>query len=102
MRIGHEIQERHGLEIERMGADSDHTPLLCSVHPEDKYQVQPWADREAVQEHRRPPAFKALPRPKKDLWGSEFRSMVCHGSEISGKPGHVKRQSEGKMTYRVQ
>jgi putative transposase len=68
VRIGHEIQERFGLEIEQMGADSDHIHLLCSAHPK-------YSPGQIVRLYKSVTArelFKAVPQLKKDLWGGEF------------------------------
>ena len=68
VRIGHEIEERYGLEIEQMGADTDHIHLLCSAHPK-------YSPGQIVRLYKSVTArelFKALPQLKKELWGGEF------------------------------
>jgi len=64
------IEERYGLEIERMGCDQDHVHILCSAHP--KYSpgqlVRVFKSVSAKELFRRFPAIK------KDLWGGEFWS----------------------------
>jgi len=62
------IEERYGLEIERLGCDQDHVHILCSAHP--KYSpgqlVRVFKSVSARELFRRFPAIK------RDLWGGEF------------------------------
>lgn len=62
------IQERYGVEMERVGCDSDHIHLLVSIHP--KYApgqfVRLFKSITAKQ------LFLQFPDLKKDLWGGEF------------------------------
>ena len=62
------IEERYGLEIERMGCDQDHVHILCSAHP--KYSpgqlVRVFKSVSAKE------LFRRFPTLKRDLWGGEF------------------------------
>jgi len=64
------IEERYGLEIERMGCDQDQVHILCSAHP--KYSpgqlVRVFKSVSAKE------LFWRFPAIKKDLWGGEFWS----------------------------
>ena len=66
--ISLEIQERYGLEVERVGCDIDHIHLLINLHP--KYApgqfVRLFKSITAKQ------LFLLFPDLKKDLWGGEF------------------------------
>ncbi|MDI6758405.1 MAG: IS200/IS605 family transposase [Candidatus Omnitrophota bacterium] len=62
------IQERHGLEIERLGCDINHVRILCSAHPK-------YAPGQLVRLFKSITAwelFHLFPRIKKELWGEEF------------------------------
>ena len=81
IRIGHEIEARYDLEIEKMGADNDHVHLLCSFHP--KYSIG-----EMVRKYKSITArelFKTHPEIKKDLWGGEFWSDGYYAATVGEK-----------------
>jgi putative transposase len=68
--IAQGIQERYSLEIERLGADSDHVHLLCSAHPKH-------APGDIVRLFKSITArelFARFPQLRKELWGGEFWS----------------------------
>jgi len=70
VRIAGEIQERHHIEFEQMGADKDHIHLLCSAHPKVSIGriVRVYKSITAIE------LFKTFPALKKELWGGEFWS----------------------------
>ncbi|MFH1767748.1 MAG: IS200/IS605 family transposase [Candidatus Omnitrophota bacterium] len=62
------VQERYGLEIERLGCDINHVHILCSAHPK-------YAPGQLVGLFKSITArelFRRFPEIKKDLWGGEF------------------------------
>ena len=79
--ITNDIQERYDLEIEQLGADSDHVHLLCSAHP--KYSpgqiVRLYKSITARQ------LFKHHPELKKELWGGEFWSDGYYVATVGEK-----------------
>lgn len=66
--ISLEIQERYGLEIERLGCDLNHVHILCSAHPK-------YAPGQLVRVFKSITGrelFRRFPEIKRDLWGGEF------------------------------
>jgi putative transposase len=64
------IEERYGVEIERMGCDEDHIHLLCGAHPK-------YAPGQLVRLFKSISGrelFKWHGWLKKELWGGEFWS----------------------------
>lgn len=62
------IEDRYGLEIERLGCDQDHVHILCSAHPK-------YAPGQLVRLFKSISArelFRMFPAIKRDLWGGEF------------------------------
>jgi len=81
LRIGHEIEKRYDLTIEKIGADLNHIHLLCSFHP--KYSIG-----EMVRKYKSITArelFKTHPEIKKDLWGGEFWSDGYYAATVGEK-----------------
>lgn len=95
------IQERHEIEIERMGMDNDHIHLLCGAHPKIAIGriVQIFKSITAREIFRRKPAVK------KDLWGGEFWSDGYYVGTVGayGDWGSVERYivSQGKPREEV-
>lgn len=85
VKIGHEIEERYDLEIEKMGTDNDHIHLLCSFHP--KYSIG-----QMVRVYKSITArelFKLHQEIKKDLWGGELWSDGYYAATV-GEKGNWK------------
>ncbi len=64
------IEERYGLEIERLGCDRNHIHALCSAHPK-------YAPGQLVRLFKSITArelFVRVPGLKRSLWGGEFWS----------------------------
>jgi putative transposase len=62
------IQERYGIEMERIGCDGDHIHLLCGAHPK-------YAPGQLVRVFKSVTArqlFKRFPWLREELWGGEF------------------------------
>ena len=62
------IEERYGVEIERMGCDENHIPLLCGAHPK-------YAPGQLVRLFKSISGRELFKRHvwlKKELWGGEF------------------------------
>mgnify|MGYP001565009199 CR=1 len=68
--IAQGIEERYGLEIERIGCDKNHVHLLCGAHPK-------YAPGHLVRLFKSITAreiFHRFPEVRRDLWGGEFWS----------------------------
>ena len=70
VKIANEIQERHEITFEEIGADLDHIHLLCSAHP----KVSPGSIVRIYKSITARLLFQSFPDLKKDLWGGEFWS----------------------------
>lgn len=62
------IQERYAIEIEALGMDKDHIPLLCGAHP----KIAPGEIVRIFQSITAREIFRRYPQIKKELWGGEF------------------------------
>lgn len=69
-RVGYEITERYGVDIEQIGCDLNHIHLLCGAHP--KYS--PGQLVRVFKSITGRELFKKFGWLKKDLWGGEFWS----------------------------
>lgn len=64
------IEERYGMEVERLGCDGNHIHLLCGAHPK-------YAPGQLVRVFKSVTARELFARVrglKKELWGGEFWS----------------------------
>jgi putative transposase len=62
------IQERYAIEMEALGMDKDHIPLLCGAHP----KIAPGEIVRIFQSITAREIFRRYPQIKKELWGGEF------------------------------
>ena len=95
-RISLEIQERHEIRVECLGADRSHVHLLCAAPPDR-------APSDIVRIYKSITArelFKALPRLRQELWGGAFWSGGYFVATVGQGGGYeaIKRyvQSQGQ------
>jgi len=78
VRIASEINERYDIEIEQMGADKNHSHLLCTAHPKvsigDIVRVYKSITAREL--------FRTFPELKKELWGGEFWSDGYYAATV--------------------
>ena len=70
VRLSHEIGERYEIEVESLGADSNHVHLLCSAHP----KIAPGDIARIYKSITAIHLFKCFPDLRKELWGGKFWS----------------------------
>ena len=80
-----ELAERYELEIEKIGADSDHVHLLCSFHP--KYSIGQTVNLYKSQIAKQ--LFKRHPDLRRELWGGEFWTDAYYAATV-GERGNWK------------
>jgi len=88
------IQERYGIEIERIGCDEDHIHLLCGAHP--KYALG-----QVVRVFKSVTArqlFNRFPWLREELWGGEFWTDGYYVATVGkrGDWGVVQRYIESQ------
>ena len=96
------IEERYGVEIERMGCDENHVHLLCGAHP--KYA--PGQIVRLFKSISGRELFKRHDWLKKELWGGEFWSDGYYVATVGerGDWGVVEKyvRMQGKNPKEVQ
>ena len=97
------IEERYGIEIERIGCDKDHIHLLCGAHP--KYSVGQLV--RIFKSITAKELFKEFPWLKRDLWGGEFWSdgyyvgTVGERGDWSVVERYIKQQGKTPETVQL-
>ena len=81
VKIAGEIQERHEITFEEIGADLDHIHLLCSAHP----QVSPGSIVRIYKSITARLLFESFPDLKKELWGGEFWSDCYYVATVGDR-----------------
>ncbi len=96
------IEERYGVEIERMGCDENHVHLLCGAHPK-------YAPGQLVRLFKSISGrelFKRHDWLKKELWGGEFWTDGYYVATVGerGDWGVVEKyvRMQGKNSKEVQ
>ena len=96
------IEERYGIEIERMGCDENHIHLLCGAHPK-------YAPGQLVRLFKSISGRELFKRHvwlKKELWGGEFWSDGYYVATVGerGDWGVVEKyvRMQGKNPKEVQ